>query len=217
MTPAEARATATTYALLGLLAVRPWTGYELTAQARRSLHAVWPRSEANLYNEQKRLVALGWARADEDAVGRRPRTTYSITAAGRRALRAWLATEPAPPRVEVEGLLRIMYADQAGPDELRASLEATAAQARAEMQRGLALLQEYASGDGPFPERAHLVALIGDFLTDLFGLIEDHATRTAALVERWADTADPAAGGETDTVLAGILARHEHRLDRPSG
>lgn len=214
MTTAGARATATTYALLGLLAVRSWTGYELTAQARRSLHAVWPRSEANLYNEQKRLVALGWARADEDAVGRRPRTTYSITAAGRRALRAWLDTEPAPPRVEIEGLLRIMYADQAGPDELRTSLEATAAQARAEMQRGLSLLQEYAAGDGPFPERAHLVALIADFLTDLFDLIEDHAARTAAVVERWADTSGPAADGGTAELLTAILARHAHRLDR---
>ena len=37
-----------TFALLALLGVRPWSGYELTKQARRSLRYLWPSSEAHL-------------------------------------------------------------------------------------------------------------------------------------------------------------------------
>ena len=58
------RPTATSFALLGLLGVKPWTAYELVAQTRRSLHYVWPRSEAHLYAELKRLVERGHATAE---------------------------------------------------------------------------------------------------------------------------------------------------------
>lgn len=201
------RATTTTYALLGLLAVRPWTGYELTAQARRSLHAVWPRSEANLYTEQKRLVALGWATAAEDHVGRRPRTTYTITKAGRKALDDWVKTEPAPPRVEMEGLLRIMYADQAEVGDVVAALRVTADHARREIEQGMAIVHEYASGDGAFPDRAHLVALIADFMLDLHALVERYATETAARLSGWDTTRRDGVDEETAAMLSDLLAR----------
>ncbi|MCH8115121.1 MAG: PadR family transcriptional regulator, partial [Chloroflexi bacterium] len=48
--------TTTSYAILSLLALRPWTGYDLTRQATRSLRYAWPKSERLLYNEQKKLV-----------------------------------------------------------------------------------------------------------------------------------------------------------------
>ena len=57
-------ASPTTYGLLGLLAVRSWTGYELTRQVRRSLRFVWSSSEGHLYREQKRLVERGWAKEE---------------------------------------------------------------------------------------------------------------------------------------------------------
>ena len=80
--------TTSSYAVLGLLAVAPFTAYELTAQAQRSLHWVWPRSERALYTEPKRLVALGWATTRPRRGGQRDVPEYHITASGRRALRA---------------------------------------------------------------------------------------------------------------------------------
>ena len=71
-----------TYGLLGLLATRSWTGYELTAQVRRSLAFVWPTSEGHLYREQKVLVARGWAAVVDEPAGRRSRKRYTITDAG---------------------------------------------------------------------------------------------------------------------------------------
>src|SRR5262245_61619004 len=95
-----------------MLAVRPWSAYELTKQMRRSLAYCWPKAESVLYDEPKRLVSLGLASARDESTGAaRTRAVYSITKAGRTALREWLGTTPAPPRFELEPLLRLLYAD----------------------------------------------------------------------------------------------------------
>ena len=78
--------TPTSYAILGLLAVKPWTTYELAQQMDRALGRFWPRAESKLYEEPKKLVAHGLARASSETVGKRRRTVYTITAKGRRAL-----------------------------------------------------------------------------------------------------------------------------------
>ena len=57
--------TTTSYAILGLLAVKPWTTYELAQQMRRALGQFWPRAESKLYEEPKKLVAHGLARATQ--------------------------------------------------------------------------------------------------------------------------------------------------------
>ena len=48
------------------------------------------------------LVTKGYATAARGYSGKRPRTTYKITAAGRRALKQWLATPPRPTALECE-------------------------------------------------------------------------------------------------------------------
>src|SRR5260370_1578674 len=106
-----AELTTTSYAILGLLALRDWTTYELAKQMQRTVGYVWPRAERKLYDEPKRLVEAGYARAAKDMVGRRPRTTYSITPAGRKALKRWLDTAVAPPALEVDGMLRVRFPD----------------------------------------------------------------------------------------------------------
>ena len=77
------------FAILGLLAIRPWSTYELTKLLGRSVQYVMPRTEANRYQEPKRLVAAGLATAGDESVGQRPRTVYSITPAGRARGRGW--------------------------------------------------------------------------------------------------------------------------------
>ena len=41
-----------------LLAVKPWSSYELTQQMDRSLGRVWPRAVSKLYEEPKKLKAV---------------------------------------------------------------------------------------------------------------------------------------------------------------
>ena len=188
-----------TYALLGLLAVQSWTGYELTQQARRSLRYAWPTSEAHLYREQQRLVHLGWATVDNELVGKRHRNRYTITPQGRHAFSQWLTTEPAHPRIDVEAILRIFFADHGSVDDLRATLLDTAQQARASIDEMLDYAQEFLTTGGRFPERLHLIGLAAELVTDLLAQIETFCQDAAAEVELWTSTKNL---GLTDTTRA---------------
>ena len=81
--------TTTSYAILGLLSLRSWSTYELAEQMRRALGLFWPRAESGIYREPKKLESSSGSRAAPSSrVGQRPRTRYTITAKGRRALAA---------------------------------------------------------------------------------------------------------------------------------
>jgi DNA-binding PadR family transcriptional regulator len=182
--------TTSSYVLLGLLSVRSWTGYELTQQVRHSLAHVWPASEANLYREQQRLVRLGWARVDAEPAGpERTRKRYTITRAGRTALTDWLATPPAPPSLEIEGMLRAWFADAGTPEQFVAAMAHMADDARASVDRVVAVFAQYLEGAGGVPQRAHLNAIVGEMVADLFGLIEVRCRELATEAAGWETTA----------------------------
>jgi PadR family transcriptional regulator, regulatory protein AphA len=197
------RLTTTSYALLGLLAVQPWTAYELTQQVRRSLHYLWAKSESLLYSEPKKLVDAGLARVTQQRRGDRTRAQYHITAAGRRALRAWLDTEPAIPLFEIEAMLRVAFADQGTPEQLIRALRAAGAWADGELARSRPQIKEYLDTGGPFPERLHLIALLVGFYGELFGLMRRFFDDAANLVEQW----DATTGVATDAKLQAMLER----------
>src|SRR5215212_3837091 len=110
--------TTTSYAILGLLAIKPWSTYELAKQMQRDLHFVWPRAESNLYTEPKKLVAHAFASASSEPRGKRRRTVYSITPAGRRALSTWLRSATAPPRWESESIVKLIFATHGSTEQL---------------------------------------------------------------------------------------------------
>jgi PadR family transcriptional regulator, regulatory protein AphA len=178
----------TSYAILGMLALRPWTAYELTQQLRRSLSYCWPKAESVLYDEPKRLVQLGLATAHREPVGRRARTTYVITDEGRHALGAWLATPPSPPRLEFETMLRLLYADQGAKEDLLRAVRATRSWAELWSANGREQLRGYLADGGPFPERLHIIALFSSFYTDLFELIVRWAELVEDEIGRWPRT-----------------------------
>ena len=182
--------TATSFAVLGLLGLQSWTAYDLVAQARRSLHFFWPRSEAHLYAELKRLVERGHAHAEVVDGRRRQATRYTITPQGRAALEQWLATEPAPPTVEIEALLRVLFADQGSLEELRAALEATSQQVR-DLRVGTVMIgEELLTTGGPFPQRLHLVERVGALYGEFLLLLGRWCEETLAEVDTWPDVRD---------------------------
>lgn len=178
----------TSFAILGLLGLRPWTAYELVAQANRSLHWFWPRSEAHLYAELKRIVARGHAEAEIVDGARRQATRYTITPAGRAALEEWLTTPPAPISLELEGLLRLFLADQGNLADVRAAIETTAQQARERSAVGRALIEELLATGGPFPERLHLTERAVSFFAELGHLVSRWCDETLTEIETWPDT-----------------------------
>jgi PadR family transcriptional regulator AphA len=80
------------YSLLGLLAARARTGYDLTKAFDASLLNVWPASHSQIYPELARLADEGLIRQTE--TGPRGKRVYEITAEGLDAVRAWLRTPP---------------------------------------------------------------------------------------------------------------------------
>jgi DNA-binding PadR family transcriptional regulator len=62
---------------------RDLPGGQLAVQRQRYFQYFWPRAQRGLYNELKRLAALGNAETETAHTGRRTRTVYSITERGR--------------------------------------------------------------------------------------------------------------------------------------
>lgn len=200
--------TTTSYAILGLLAVRPWTTHELVRQVQTSLRRIWPRAASKLYEEPKKLVAHGYARASDDAVGRRPRTRYTITGAGRRALQAWLASAGDGPVLECEQLVKIHFADSGSKADVLANLDAMRAWVLEQNEEHLATARAYAEGRGAFPDRAALNQLPGRFLTDYYLFAARWVDWATGVVQTWPDDVT-AAPFDRDSAMES-LRRAEH-------
>jgi DNA-binding PadR family transcriptional regulator len=119
---------------------------------RHCFEYFWPRADARVYAEAKRLAISGLARASEQRTGRRRRTAYAITPAGRRALRRWLATPPKPIALEFEALVKVYLARLGTRDDLVATLEATAADAAYMLEVARNVRQVYLDGCAPFQD-----------------------------------------------------------------
>ena len=156
--------TSTSYAVLALLALQPWTTYQLARQMERSLGWIWPRAVSRLYEEPKKLVAAGLATSRPGATGQRRSTVYDITPEGRQALAAWLAEPGAGPALECEALVKIAYADHGTRDGLLANLTALIDDATVKLRFGDMIAASYLEGRGPFPERLPLSGLMWRFL-----------------------------------------------------
>lgn len=112
------------HALLGLLANRSASGYDLLKAFETSLANVWPATQSQVYGELGKLSVEGLL--DVTAEGPRGRKEYSITASGRAELRHWLV-EVEPERVRRSGmLLRVFFLDTLDPAEARDYLVAQA-------------------------------------------------------------------------------------------
>ena len=198
--------TTTSFAILGYLAIRPWSGYELAKQLGRTFHHFWPRAESGIYREMKRLVAAGLADATEEHVGRRARTRYAITTSGRRALEAWLAEPRSDGFLESEGLVRLLFADHGTKDGLIELLDTMVADAQGRADHTAGLLREYLAGGGPFPRRAHINVLVAKFLLDFGALVEDWASWSRAVVDTWPDVAERDPDDDTMARYREVLA-----------
>lgn len=199
------RLSATSYAVLGLLSLRSWTTYELAQQMSRSLRRIWPRAESKIYEEPKKLAALGLARARAEAVGDRPRTRYAITRKGRRELARWLSEPGAGPVLECEQLLQVLFAHQGRRADTLATLAATRDWAVEQNAENLAAARAYQTGEGPFQERAAQNMLVGAFLTELYRMVAEWSDWATELVEEWPD--DPADATPDVDVIAEVVRR----------
>lgn len=104
------RLTPTSFIVLGLIdAAGEATSYDLKRGVAGSLGNFWSLPHAQLYAEPERLTEAGYLSSRREESGRR-RRHYRLTAAGREALRAWVA-EPTGELTELRdlALLKVFF------------------------------------------------------------------------------------------------------------
>jgi DNA-binding PadR family transcriptional regulator len=202
---------------------------------RHCFEYYWPRDDKRVYADVRTLADAGLAAADVSYTGRRRRTTYRITPAGRAALRRWLAAAPAPISLEFEALIKVYLARLGTRDDLLSTLDAV--ERDAEFMRAVATTVRavYLEGCAPFQdEYVHTWAFVYDFLTSYFTLVTDWAARTRAVVQGWSDLepgdkreaalalfgakrVEPAQGDSGAPAMPGEWRRHTEARARHSG
>lgn len=188
----------TSYAVLGLLALRDWSAYELTQQMERGAGIMWSSAPSMVYAEAKNLVSHGLATDRVETRGGRRRTRYSITPVGRAALTHWLATPGAGPQLQFEGWLKVLFADFGSVEDLAATLNAARVWAQAVQAQGRRVAADYLAGeylDGtvPIERRAHVLPLTFSLLWDLSELMIRWSEWAQARLATW-----PAPGHTVD-------------------
>ena len=97
----------TAAALLGLLHDGPMTGGELVAAAKERMEPFWSVTRSQVYRELPGLAEAGYVRPGK--LGPRAAQPYTVTAAGKRAFRAWLAEEPGADHSRNPLVLRVSF------------------------------------------------------------------------------------------------------------
>ena len=203
------RLSATSLAILGLLALRPWSAYQLTHQINRSVRYMHPASERSLYAEPKRLAAAGLVLIRQEAVGRRSRTVYEITAAGRETLRRQMATPTRPPQLEFDAMQRLVFADHGSKEDLLATLDDTSSQVDQLLRDVFQQVRDYQANGGPFPERLHLIMLFSRFYVDYLLLLRNWTTMTRREVAGWPTTRNLGLTDGTRRILEDLVRQVE--------
>jgi DNA-binding PadR family transcriptional regulator len=110
---------ATEAALLGLLAGRELSGYDLQREAEKSGGFFWAPTKSRIYAVLPQLVERGYATSRSVVQANRPnKQLYRATRAGRAALQEWLEEPPVfePERAPI--LLKLYLGELLEPDVL---------------------------------------------------------------------------------------------------
>jgi DNA-binding PadR family transcriptional regulator len=118
--------TTTEYAVLGLVAYRESSGYDLAQAAKRGIGYIWAPSRSQIYKVLRRLEERDLvARREVAQRGRPDKTLYRVTANGRAALVSWIEdVDDEPAGGPSAFLLKILFAWAAPPEAGLAQLDA---------------------------------------------------------------------------------------------
>lgn len=146
---------ATGKVILGMLAARPRSGYEIKQLVDRSARFFWAASYGQIYPELKRLEKAGLIAGDDSSTGGRQRTTFRLTPAGKRAARNWMAEPPEVLEIRDEGLLKLFFAGSIEPRRAAEIARERAAASRAkaaELRAIWSAVDETGQPEGPAAE-----------------------------------------------------------------
>jgi len=109
------------FAILGLLAEKPMSGFDLAGEFSVARSVIWPAPQNEIYKILRALAAEGAIRVAER--GARGRIGYAITAQGRKTLTDWLRAR-SDYTMRYEPMLKAVFLRQASPAARRAIAKA---------------------------------------------------------------------------------------------
>jgi PadR family transcriptional regulator, regulatory protein AphA len=198
----EQQLPATAHVVLGLVSIRPMSGYELAAYAERSIGNFFTLTRSHIYSELDRLGRLGLLEATEIAQENAPtKRVYEITPAGIDELQRWLEGNAArEERSRNLFLVRIFFGDRLPPGQLAALLDDFELAARFRRDQLAAIAEKLADRPGSVFRRS----------TALFGLRREQANLDWVAEVRPMLLAASAVGARTPD-RAGVRARTPER------
>jgi DNA-binding PadR family transcriptional regulator len=148
-------------AILVCLTERPMTGYELAKTFDSSIGFFWKADHQQIYRELTRLRGLAHVQAREVVQSGKPnKLVYSLTAAGKAALRHWAARPSNAPSIKDDMLVRLCALDAVDMDAMRADLRARLEHHRDRLARYERVLKKrFPQGSGSLDDTGKLLAL----------------------------------------------------------
>jgi PadR family transcriptional regulator, regulatory protein AphA len=143
---------ATAKVILGMLAARPRSGYEIKQLVDSSARFFWAASYGQIYPELKRLEDVGLVAGSDASQGGRQRTVYKLTAKGKRAAHEWINSEPRVFELRDEGLLELFFAGSIEPGrtaEIARERAGVAAETAAELRALEQIIESAEHAEGP--------------------------------------------------------------------
>jgi len=129
--------------------------HDLVRMMRQGSWSYWAASQSQFYAEPKRLEKLGYLTSSKEPGRTHQRTAYRLTDAGREALREWLGTPAAFPRIQNEGVIRLLGAEFADDATVLEGLRGL----REEIAAGRAWLERAAEIEPTLPHRNRALRL----------------------------------------------------------
>jgi len=174
------------YILLGFLDYAPSTGYELKRLMEESTSNFWHAHHTQIYVTLRRLEADGLlTSALDEGENKLEKRVYTLTDAGRAALRAWLDTPLTElPQNKDDLMVRVFFS---APRERGSVL----AELRLQRRLHQGTLERYAAVE-PDAYAAQMAALAGrDFALDaeFWRLTVEHGRQYEAMYIAWLDAA----------------------------
>jgi PadR family transcriptional regulator, regulatory protein AphA len=146
------------HAILGMLHIRPMTGYELKVECFDNTVAhFWQADQAQIYRTLDKLAEDGLVSSEiEIQTGRPNRKIYSLTGTGQAELTRWLH-EPQPLPVQRQSfLVQLFFAEQLPDADVLAMLRQQLALHREQLARYQAIFETVFKPLKPMPRHLQL-------------------------------------------------------------
>lgn len=156
------------YEILGLVGQTGAGAHDLLQMARRGRMLDWA-GESQYYVEPKRLARLGYLDARAEPGRTRPRTVYSLTEKGLRALEDYARTPVEFTPFKSDALLRLLICDLVGEAPTRQSL----ATLRADLADVAARVDEADARAVELPHREKYLLIVTRFMRGLLKLHDE--------------------------------------------